>query len=80
MSYEAGAGRGKQGGPTAKELQAYEDKLNRGIYTAEKGPPPQDIDMGSSPKPKVKKMARGGSASSRADGCCQRGKTRGKMV
>ena len=28
----------------------------------------------------VKKMASGGSASSRADGCAQRGKTRGKMV
>lgn len=27
-----------------------------------------------------KKMAAGGSASSRADGCAQRGKTRGKMV
>lgn len=27
-----------------------------------------------------KKMASGGSASSRADGCAQRGKTRGKMV
>lgn len=26
------------------------------------------------------KKAKGGSASSRADGCCQRGKTRGKMV
>ena len=30
--------------------------------------------------PKAKKMAAGGSASSRADGCAQRGKTRGKMV
>ena len=29
---------------------------------------------------KVKKMSSGGSASSRADGCAQRGKTRGKMV
>jgi hypothetical protein len=28
----------------------------------------------------VKKMANGGSASSRADGCCIKGKTRGKMV
>jgi len=28
----------------------------------------------------VKKMASGGSASSRADGCAQRGKTRGKMM
>ena len=29
---------------------------------------------------KAKKMAKGGSASSRADGCAQRGKTRGKMI
>jgi hypothetical protein len=28
----------------------------------------------------IKKMAKGGSASSRADGCAQRGKTRGKMI
>jgi len=28
----------------------------------------------------MKKMAKGGSASSRADGCAQRGKTRGKMM
>ena len=28
---------------------------------------------------KIKNMASGGSASSRADGCVQRGKTRGKM-
>jgi hypothetical protein len=29
---------------------------------------------------KTKKYAKGGTASSRADGCAQRGKTRGKMV
>ena len=28
----------------------------------------------------VKKMAKGGTASSRADGCATKGKTRGKMV
>jgi hypothetical protein len=28
----------------------------------------------------VKKMAKGGSASSRADGCAQKGKTRGRML
>ena len=28
----------------------------------------------------VATMAKGGSASSRADGCCTKGKTRGKMV
>jgi hypothetical protein len=34
------------------------------------------------PKPAApaKRMAKGGSASSRADGCCIKGKTRGKMV
>jgi hypothetical protein len=33
------------------------------------------------PKPDtVKKMAKGGSASSRGDGCAIRGKTRGKMI
>lgn len=29
--------------------------------------------------PPAKKMAKGGTASSRADGCAMRGKTRGKM-
>jgi hypothetical protein len=75
--YNAGAGRGKQGGPTAKELADYERKQDAGIYTAEKGKPPQDKDGGSAP---VKKLAKGGSASSRADGCATKGKTRGKMV
>ena len=73
----AGAGRGKKGGPTAKELQKYEDKQNEGIFTAGKKVP-QDIDSGSAPR--KKKMASGGmTASRRADGIAQRGKTRGKM-
>ena len=71
--YNAGAGRGKQGGPTAKELDDYERKQDAGIYTVEKGKPPQDKDGGSAP---VKKLAKGGSASSRADGCAVRGKTK----
>jgi hypothetical protein len=57
------------------------------IYTADKGNPPADPDMGSvkgakpvAPSKPVKKMANGGSASARADGCAQRGKTRGKIV
>jgi len=57
------------------------------IFTAETGTPPVDPDMGSvkgakplpMPKP-VKKMAKGGSASARADGCAIRGKTRGKII
>ena len=31
-------------------------------------------------EPKPVKKAKGGTASARADGCCQRGKTRGKIV
>jgi len=96
----AGAGRGKQGGPTAEELKKHEDKQDAGIYTAEKGKPPTDpegakkkggvikspkfMSFSKTGKPagmkKVTKMASGGSASSRADGCCTKGKTRGKMV
>ena len=77
---EAGAGRGKQGGPTAKELADYERKQDAGIYTAEKGKPPQDKDGGSVPMKKLAKGGSVGSASKRADGCCTKGKTRGKMV
>jgi hypothetical protein len=38
-------------------------------------PVPQDIDGRS-----VKKMAKGGSASNRADGCATKGKTKGTMI
>jgi hypothetical protein len=48
------------------------------IYTEDKGQPPMEPDMGSA-KP-AKKMAKGGSASSRGDGIAQRGKTKGRMV
>jgi len=65
---DAGAGRGGQGGPTAKELKKYEDKQNEGIFVEGKKLPPSPREMAS-----------GGSASSRADGIAQRGKTRGKM-
>jgi len=76
--YNAGAGRGKQGGPTAKELADYDKKQDAGIFTVDKGNPPQDIDSASAP---VKKASGGkvSSASSRADGIAQRGKTRGKI-
>jgi hypothetical protein len=81
MRDQAGAGRGRQGGPTAKQLEDYDRKMNRGIFTAEMGKPPQDVDGGSAaPKKKVVKKASGGmTASKRADGIAERGKTRGKM-
>lgn len=55
-----------------------------GVYDPDSGtPPPQDIDGGSvktAPKAsKPKRMASGGTASARADGIAQRGKTRGKI-
>jgi hypothetical protein len=39
-------------------------------------PVPQDIDGKSAPR----KMAKGGSASSRADGCATKGKTKGTII
>ena len=65
------------------------------VWTAEDGQPPKEPDDASAGrKPKknepgmpeqpgsgivVKKLAKGGSASARADGCACRGKTKGKM-
>ena len=77
----AGAGRGKQGGPTAKELADYSRKQERKrsgdrVFMAEDGQPPENNDMGP------KKYAKGGmasSASSRGNGIAVRGKTKGRL-
>jgi hypothetical protein len=66
------------------------------VYTADMGQPPQDIDGKSAGRKMkktepnlpeqpgsaivVKKLAKGGSASSRADGIAQKGKTKGTMI
>jgi hypothetical protein len=42
--------------------------------------PGSGIRVDGKPVKPEKKMASGGTASSRADGCCTKGKTRGKMV
>ena len=67
---------------------AKEDK----VWTADQGPPPKEPDDKSAGKMDKKSMpeqpgsgivikkAKGGSVSARADGCCTKGKTRGKMV
>lgn len=52
--------------------QTREESKARRAKTKEKMVP-------ETPQP-VKKMAKGGSASSRADGCAVRGKTKGRMV
>lgn len=65
-------------------------QVKNGVYNPDSGmPPPQDIDGASvtkspkKPASKPKGYAKGGSvgsASKRADGCAQRGKTKGRMV
>jgi hypothetical protein len=62
-----GAGRGIQGGATVEQLlEPVRGSDEMSDMTYKRGG-------------KIKKMANGGSASSRADGIAQRGKTRGKM-
>ena len=64
------------------------------VYTEDMGQPPTDPEVAprtpKAPKKdmpeqlgssiKVQKMAKGGTASSRADGCATKGKTKGKIV
>jgi len=57
-------------GSASGEMGPDMSKVNKGGYDPEEG-----MKRGG----KVKKMAGGGSASSRGDGCAQRGKTKGKV-
>jgi hypothetical protein len=63
--------------------QASFDKASEAVRTG-KIQPPTENDMGPLPKKEpVKKYKKGGmvsSASKRADGCCSKGKTRGRIV
>jgi hypothetical protein len=66
-------------GPTQDER----DRRERAELAAEaKGTSPvyRSVDGKSGGMGPVKKMAKGGSASSRADGCCSKGKTKGRMI
>jgi hypothetical protein len=58
-------------GSASGEMGANMGQVNKGGYDPEEG-----MKRGG----KVKKMAGGGSASSRGDGCAQRGKTKGRFV
>lgn len=58
----------KSAAADAKETAKNEADYNKSLTTESKK------------KGGMAKMASGGSASSRADGCCTKGKTRGKMV
>jgi len=56
--------------------------MTGGVWTQDSGiPVPQEPEGVPAAKKKPKKMASGGmTASSRADGCAERGKTRGRIV
>ena len=78
----AGAGRGKQGGPTAKEMAnkdnpSWVEEAKQAAKDAEDQPKLDEAYERARTTPRYKA---GGSASSRADGIAQRGKTRGMMV
>jgi hypothetical protein len=86
QSESAGAGRGGQGGPTAKELQeepmtsgqkqSMQEAKDEEDYQKRKTAPTTKTEMG-------KAFAKGGmtsSASKRADGCATKGKTKGRFV
>lgn len=70
--------------PTPQEIAdirnqpKIEEAYRKSLTVTEEAPAP--AQKASAPKPAPKKMASGGSASSRADGCAQRGKTRGKFM
>lgn len=52
-----------------------------GVWTEDSGvPPPMDPESGPAKPKKPVKKASGGTASSRADGCAVRGKTRGTII
>jgi|DEB19_MinimDraft_3_1074340.scaffolds.fasta_scaffold07900_4 hypothetical protein len=57
------------------------EKKDAAYNAADSTPPnPAPLYMTKTPGGKAKRMASGGSASSRADGIAQRGKTRGTVV
>ena len=59
----------------------YEDSLTSDDIKKMQGQKDEaDMQRKTEAAYKIKNMAKGGSASSRADGCCIKGKTRGKMV
>jgi hypothetical protein len=75
----AGAGRGKQGGPTAKEMEYRNSEDYMSPDTENKLKEEQRLKKLSAESPSQKYANGGMTASSRADGIAQRGKTRGKV-
>jgi hypothetical protein len=79
-SSNAGAGRGKQGGPTAKEMEYRNSEDYMSPDTENKLKEEKRFNKMSAESASQKYANGGMTASSRADGCCVKGKTRGKLV
>lgn len=72
----------REAGESVPELDALYEQVDRREqrgYESVKPPMKPASVPASTPMPK-KPMAKGGSASSRADGCAMRGKTKGRMI
>jgi len=77
--FGAGAGRGKQGGPTAKEMEYRNSESYMSPNTQNKLKEEKRFNKMSAESASQKYANGGMTASSRADGIAQRGKTRGKV-
>ena len=62
-----------------KETKKVQEEQRKQFDMPRKNIPLND-DMGPLPKKSVKKFSKGGSASSRADGCATKGKTKGRII
>jgi hypothetical protein len=76
----AGAGRGKQGGATAKEMEYRNSPDYMSPDTENKLREEKRFNKMSAESPSQKYAKGGMTASSRGDGIAQRGKTRGTLV
>jgi hypothetical protein len=78
----AGFGLGILPGLMYKDQYRDKQKEKEAAQAAMKAAPgaAKAVQPGMKKGGKVKQMASGGSASKRADGCAQRGKTRGKII
>jgi len=76
LNRQLNANKAEKKAAATAESQEIIDRMSRRTRPYMKDEAGNDMKRGGA----VKKMASGGSASSRADGCAQRGKTRGKMM
>lgn len=75
------ADKGQPPSPNEGPTKSSKDPRDANIYTADKGQPPSPNEGPTKGKKRggCVKMAKGGSASARADGIAKRGKTRGTI-